>query len=149
VDLRVSAGDAAGRISLPLEPNTAAGEDPEVLWLGPDEWLFVLPAENGYGNGGTLMRELDRALEGVHHSAVDVSANRASFDLSGTDRLMVLSKGCGLDLHPRVWSPGRCAQTLLARVPVILHERGSSTRVLVRPSFVSYMDRWLAAAAPR
>jgi sarcosine oxidase subunit gamma len=85
----------------------------------------------------------------VHHSAIDVSANRAAFDLLGSDRLEVLSKGCALDLHPRSWRAGRCAQTILAGVPVILQERASMTRVLVRPSYVPYVDRWFAESAPR
>jgi sarcosine oxidase, subunit gamma len=147
VDLRVSPASASGHLKLPLEPNTASGGDPEVLWLGPDEWLFIRHSPDG--GAASLMEDLERNLEGVHHSAVDVSANRAAFDLFGTHRLEVLSKGCGLDLHPRRWSAGRCAQTLLARVPVILHERAAMTRVLVRPSFVPFLDRWFAAAAPR
>jgi sarcosine oxidase subunit gamma len=147
VDLRVSADSAAGRVELPLEPNTASDGDPEVLWLSPDEWLFV--GSSSGERGGSLVRRLDEALGAVHHSVVDVSANRAAFDLFGTARVEVLSKGCGLDLHPRTWSTGRCAQTLLAGVPVMLHERGSMTRVLVRPSFVPYLDRWFSAAAPR
>jgi sarcosine oxidase subunit gamma len=146
VDLRVSPASASGHVELPLEPNTARGRDPEILWLGPDEWLFIRHSPSG---GASLILDLERALEGVHHSAVDVSANRAAFDLFGTDRLGVLSEGCGLDLHPKTWVAGRCAQTLLARVPVILHEREAMTRVLVRPSFVPFLDGWFAAAAPR
>jgi sarcosine oxidase, subunit gamma len=165
VDLRVAPASASGRVDLPLEPNTASGPDPDVLWLGPDEWLFVCssPARDlggrarrggaddarGSVEAAALVRELTSALAGAHHSAIDVSANRAAFDLSGRDRLEVLSKGCGLDLHRRTWFAGRCAQTLLARAPVILHERAATTRVLVRPSFVPYLDRWFAAAGPR
>ena len=51
------------------------------------------------------------------------SANRVPIELGGARRFELLSKGCSLDLDPRSWGTGRCAQTLLARVPVILHER--------------------------
>jgi sarcosine oxidase subunit gamma len=40
-----------------------------------------------------------------------------------------------------------CAQTLLARVPVILQERDLATRVFVRPSFAGYLVDWLLDAA--
>lgn len=40
-----------------------------------------------------------------------------------------------------------CAQTLLAKAQVILHERTDATRVFVRPSFAGYVLDWLVAAA--
>ena len=39
-----------------------------------------------------------------------------------------------------------CAQTLLARAPVLLQERDAATRVLVRASFASYVGDLLLAA---
>jgi sarcosine oxidase subunit gamma len=47
--------------------------------------------------------------------AVDVSASRAVIELAGAQARAVLAKGCGLDLHPRSFTAGRCAQTVLAR----------------------------------
>jgi sarcosine oxidase, subunit gamma len=124
---------------LPREPNhVIESGDRSVLWLGPDEWLIVSDTPPP-----TAVSEIDASLAGVHHSAVDVSANRVALDLSVPSRLDLLSAGCGLDLHPRSWGPGRCAQTLVARVPVILWERGETTRVLVRPSFAPYLMDWL------
>jgi sarcosine oxidase subunit gamma len=146
VDLRLDPGDA-GRLPfrLSLEPNTvAAADDRSVLWLGPDEWLIA----SDELSASAIVAELERALASVHHSVVDVSANRAVVELSGPARLDLLSAGCGLDLHPRSWGAGRCAQTLVARIPVILWERGTSTRVLVRPSFAHYLVDWLVDQAP-
>jgi sarcosine oxidase subunit gamma len=143
LDLRLDPGEA-GRLpfALPLEPNTVAPADTgaSVLWLGPDEWLLVA----GSGSADGLIDRVESALAGVHHSVVDVSANRLAFELSGAGRLDLLSAGCGLDLHPRAWASGRCAQTLLARVPVVLWERDETTWVLVRPSFAGYLAAWLA-----
>jgi sarcosine oxidase gamma subunit len=53
-----------------------------------------------------------------------------------------------VDLDPRGgWEPGRCAQTLFAKAPVILQELDRATRLFVRPSFGDYVvDRLLAAA---
>jgi sarcosine oxidase gamma subunit len=41
-----------------------------------------------------------------------------------------------------------CAQTLLARIPVLLQERGDATRVFVRSSFAGYLVTWLARSHP-
>ncbi len=129
-------------LELPTEPNTWATDgERELLWLGPDEWLAVsetLPADQ-------LAGRLERALAGAPHAVVDVSAARAVFELRGGDRLDLLSAECGLDLHPRVWRPGVCAQTLLADVDALLQEREGSTRVFLRPSFAAHVVRRLNA----
>ncbi len=146
VDLRLDPADA-GRAPypLPLAPNTAWQEGPRAaLWLGPDEWLVLGPPTAG----GEIVAELQSALGGVSSSVIDVSANRVALEISGPRAKETLSKGCSLDLDPRGgWAVGRCAQTLLARVPVILHERPETTGVLVRPSFAEYLVDWLIDAA--
>jgi heterotetrameric sarcosine oxidase gamma subunit len=74
-----------------------------------------------------------------------VSANPAVVDLS--DGLDLLSSGCGLDLDPRRWRPGMCAQTLFGGAQVILHQLDErTTRVFVRPSFADYFVDRLGAA---
>ena len=115
----------------PLAPNTVAGP---VLWLGPDEWLVL---------GG---REED--FSGLP-AAVDVSANRVCLELSGAGAAEVLSRGCALDLHPSVFPPGRCAQTLVARAQVILYRTEDAFRLLVRPSLADYLRAWLRDAGAR
>jgi heterotetrameric sarcosine oxidase gamma subunit len=118
----------------PTEPNTSAGD---VLWLGPDEWLVVGGREEDYPGAAAV---------------VDVSANRVCLELAGDDVEDVLAQGCTLDLHPSVFAPGRCAQTLLARAQVILHRTGEETfRVFVRPSFAPYLRAWIedALTSPR
>jgi sarcosine oxidase subunit gamma len=125
--------------ALPREPNTwLADGDREFLWLGPDEWLVT----------GEPVDDLRSRLAGVHHSLIDMSSNRAVIELRSADRLLHLSTGCGLDLDPRSWRPGMCAQTLLARVPAVLQERAGTTRVFVRPSFAGYLITWLERSRP-
>jgi sarcosine oxidase subunit gamma len=144
IDLRSNPA-LASRLPFPLpaRPNTfVTGPSADVLWLGPDEWLLVAPA----GTAHELLAELDEVDAGEHHSVVDVSAGRSVFDLTGPGALELLSKGCGLDLHPRSWGQGACAQTLLARVPVILQQREAATRIFVRPSFGDYLVDWLLDA---
>jgi sarcosine oxidase subunit gamma len=129
---------------LPTTPNTVWEEGSRAaLWLGPDEWLVLGPP----GEGPEIVGVLEIALAGSHRSIVDVSANRVALELSGPRAKEILSKGCALDLHPRAWRPGMCAQTMLARAQVILHERPNSTGVLVRPSFADYLVDWLIDAA--
>jgi sarcosine oxidase, subunit gamma len=173
VNLRVDpAGPVAARIAallgveLPTEPNTVVGSvvDSEawsVLWLGPDEWLVVGPD----GAAPDLVGLLRGLLAGHRGSAVDVSANRTTIELAGPFARDVLEQGCPLDLHPRVFGPGRCAQTTLARAQVVIWRPGNGTvgaesapagaadgsgevfRLLVRGSFAGYLAAWLTDAA--
>jgi len=146
VDVRLDVLDSLGRHPLlpPTAPNTWTVQDGlEWLWLGPDEWLVLAEPDAA----GEVVARLEAALEGLHRSIVDVSASRAVLELGGERRLDLLAHGCGLDLHPRSWSEGRCAQTLLGRVPVLLQEGEGATRVFVRPSFARWLVAWLSAAA--
>ena len=143
IDVRCSPEDAE-RLGFPSVANTVAGDLTRgVLWLGPDEWLVVgLP-----GTARATTEEIEAALEGVHHSVVDASENRAVLELRGVDRYELLASGCSLDLDPRGgWVPGVCAQTMFARAQVILQELDGATRIFVRPSFVHYLvDRLLVS----
>jgi sarcosine oxidase subunit gamma len=120
-----------------------------VLWLGPDEWLVVAPdAERE-----ALLAALERALRDTRHALTDVSANRTVLDLSGSDARVLLARGCPLDLHAGAFGPGQVAQSLLARIEVILQcvaadvPQASAFRLFVRNSFAEYAALWLLDAA--
>ncbi|HYG70712.1 MAG TPA: sarcosine oxidase subunit gamma family protein [Actinomycetota bacterium] len=139
LSVRTRTSEAFG---LPAEPNTwsSLDEATDALWLGPDEWLVVSSASRG---------AVDAAF-GDAASLVDVSANRVLIDLRRDDAYDprdLLEQGCSLDLDPRAWNEGMCAQTLLAHVPVILQERETGTRMFVRPSFANWLVDWLLAVS--
>jgi sarcosine oxidase, subunit gamma len=144
VSLRVEAG-VARTLGLPADPNTWSRLDGrEALWLGPDEWLIT----SDVVEATDITHDLEaRVGTDRHRSIVDVSANRVAIELTGPRRIELLEAGCGIDLHPRAWRDGVCAQTLLARVPVLLQELEDATRVFVRPSFAGYVATWLARVA--
>lgn len=148
VDLRVDEATArAAALLVPFAPNTVLRHELRAaLWLGPDEWLVVGPD----GTAASIVDELRAALHGAHASIVDVSANRAVLDLSGPSALDLLATGCTIDLHPRSWRPGMCAQTLFDRTPVLLeHLPGGGTRLSLRPSFADDLVDRLLARVPR
>ena len=143
VDVRAGDGSSLG---FPVDPNTwvSLGER-EVLWLGPDEWLVVA----GSGEADVLVRELESSFADTHHSVVDVSANRTVIELADANRFELLSTACPVDLDPRSWREGRCAQTVFGAAQVLLQERAETTRVFVRPSFAHYaVDLLLSAVEP-
>lgn len=150
LDAKGAAADAVGLalgLQLPLEPDNAVrAKDLTALWLGPDEWLVV-------GRPGTqrdLESRIREAAGDEPVSVTDVSAQRTTLLVAGARARDVLSHGCSLDLHPRAFAPGRCAQTTLGRTQVVLVARGEPRAgfwVLVRSSFAGYLTDWLLDAA--
>jgi sarcosine oxidase subunit gamma len=133
-------------LPLPLRSNRVASmQTVRVLWLGPDEWLVTAPE----GAVPELTTRIERALAERRAAITDLSAGRAIIAVAGPRGRELLEKGCGLDLHPRVFAPGQCAQTLFARLPVIIDQLGPapSYRLYVRRSSARWLCQWLIDAA--
>ncbi len=131
-------------VAVPQDACTAVtAGDVSILWLGPDEWLVVAPAERT-----DLLESLDAAVAG-QGAVVDVSAQRTTISLSGPKARDLLSHGCSTDLHPRVALRGTCVQTLLALAGVVLVVRNDTATdfwILVRSSFARYLADWIVDA---
>jgi len=136
---------------LPTEPNTTSGQgDLRAFWLGPDEWWVVTP-----GNGPAMEPKLRDALAGQKAAVTDVSESRTCIHVRGPRARDLLAKGCSLDLHPRVFSAGRCAQSLCAKATITLHQvadddddsGGPAYDIYVLNSFAEYLWLWLEDAA--
>ena len=133
-------------VPLPMQPNrVAAMRELRTLWLGPDEWLVTAPQ----GVASDLFGRLTRALAGRPAAVHDLSASRAAIEVAGARARDLLAKGCGLDLHPRAFGPGQCAQTVFAKLPVILDQLSPAPlyRLFVRRSSARWLVQWLIDAA--
>jgi sarcosine oxidase, subunit gamma len=139
-------------VSLPAAPCTSAGDASglHVLWMGPDEWLVVAPADGGHE---TLAQDLTVALTATHAAVVDVSESRTTIHINGRDARGTLSKGCSIDLHPRNFAKGKVVNTLLAQAHVTLHQvsedvedGGCAYDLFVHRSFAEYLWSWLEDA---
>ncbi|MFM7274232.1 MAG: sarcosine oxidase subunit gamma [Gammaproteobacteria bacterium] len=133
----VSAVEAGCGIAPPLEPNTVATAGTRrMAWLGPSEWLLTVPA----GEEAALRAALEAALAGQHAAVVDVTDGNTVIVLEGEDATEILCGECPLDLHPRAFPVGRCAQTLLGKSNVmIVREAPDRFALLVRRSFAPYV----------
>ena len=131
---------------LALTPNTVSGDAGlMVLWLGPDEWLIITPPDGE----SAIVAALEAALGVIFSSVTDVTGGQTIIRLSGPRARDLLAKGCTLDLHPKVFGPGRCAQTLVAKAnATIVHVDDAPTfDLVVRRSFAAYVQAWLQDAA--
>ena len=154
INLRGSAGDdvflkaAEGPLgfSLPLISNTVShGADLAALWLGPDEWLIITPTDGE----SAIVASIDGALGDMHSSITDQTGGQTIIRISGPSARDLLAKGCTLDLHPTVFGPGRCAQTLVAKAmaTIVYVDDTPTFDLVVRRSFADYLRSWLQDAA--
>jgi sarcosine oxidase subunit gamma len=160
----------ATQINVQYDPAGPAGERVRaatdgfrVLTLGPQEWLVVGPdggaaelsdrlrtalaADDSIPNGSTPDSPTLPASTPAS-SIVDVSGNRTTLELAGPAAREVLAKGCSIDLHPRAFQPGDCAQTTVSKVNVLLYQVDElpTYHLLVRGSFAQYLADWLLDA---
>ena len=154
INLRGDAGDPRFIASVasvigtvvPISPNTVSrGHDHVVYWLGPDEWLIVTTNERE----AAIARDLREALANGFAAVTEVSGGQTVISLSGDSVRDMLAKGCPLDLHARVFGIDRCAQSHLAKAPILIRhvDAAPSFEILVRRSFADYLWLWLEDAA--
>jgi len=130
----------------PLEPNRAryAGAR-AVLWLGPGEWRVIGPPGDEAATMAALQRTVPRSLAAI----VDVSDFYTTVRLAGAGARDLLAAGCPLDLHPRAFAVSYCAQSLLAKADILLHQVDATPTfdIQVRWSHAAYLWAWLKDAA--
>ena len=142
-DFLGSAQGALG-LDLPLTPNTATTQGKTTaLWLGPDEWWIVTPDP-----AADHAARLRTTLSGVHAAVTEVGESRCCIEVSGPRARDLLAKTCPLDLHPRSFQPGTCAQSHLAKVAGLLHQTSDEPAydLYVLRSFAEYLWHWLEDA---
>jgi sarcosine oxidase, subunit gamma len=111
------------------------------LWLGPDEWLILGPG----GGEHEIAARLRAALGDIHAAVTDVSEARTTIAIAGRRARELLAKGTSIDLHPRIFGPGRCVQTGFAGANIILCQTDEvpSFEILVLNSFAEHLWAWL------
>jgi len=131
---------------LPIAANTVSvADDLRILWLGPNEWWVVAPD----AKRAELIERLRQSFAGQHTAVCDVSESRTVITVTGPTTRDVLARGISLDLHPRAFGPGQCAQTGMAKANVVLHQidNAPSYEIYILKSFSDYLWRWIGLVA--
>ena len=84
-----------------------------MIWLGPDEWLIVVPTDAKT----SLVASLAAALSDCHAAVNDVSGGNVAIRLAGNNVRQLFAKGCTLDFHRKKFGAGRSAQSGLGKAP--------------------------------
>ena len=142
-DLLPAVKTHTGCSALPTNNSFVTVGERQLIWLGPDEFLLLCEAGSEVHLHGQLMLDLNA----VHAAVTNVTDGLCAFSLRGPALRQVLAKGCAIDLHPAVFTPGSCAQTMLAHAAVTLMATEENRFTMIcRTSFAPYVHDWLLDA---
>jgi sarcosine oxidase, subunit gamma len=131
-------GEALGGI---LPEALAIAELPRgaALWTGPGEWML----EGDFGAAAPLV---EPAAMGPW-LLLRIGSGLVRHDLEGSACEILLSKGCGIDLHPDGFPPGRCVRTLFAGMALVIARFGLDRFSLYcELSLAGHLRGWLEEA---
>ena len=80
-------------LELPVALSLVANAETSLQWMGPDEWLLIVPG----GQEFAVEQALRAALAGLHISVVNVSGGQQLLELSGPKVREVLMKSTSYD----------------------------------------------------
>ena len=140
-DRFMQVAEAALGQPLPAATGSFTSGQHTIYRLGPDEWLLC----TALGREKETAGQLEKNLAGQCYSLVDVTGGQVMMRLRGPRAREVLARGCTLDLHPRAFKTGRCAQSTLAKTSMLiaLADDAPTFDIIVRRSFAEYAARWL------
>jgi sarcosine oxidase subunit gamma len=110
-------------------------------WMSPDEFLLVLP----YAEVATAIAALEKALQGQHFLAADVSDARAIFRIEGAKAGQVLAKLCPADIDRM--EPGELRRTRVAQVAGAFWGDGAGYTLVTFRSVAGYAMGLLSHSA--
>jgi len=125
----------------PLTPNTKTTGAVSAFWLSPRAWLITCGTDD--------IKRLTKVVAPSHlYHVTDVTDSRVTFRIEGPAARVLLSKGCSLDLHGRVFASNMCAQTILAQIPTFIAREAedNSFIVIADSSYRTYLTTWLSDA---
>ena len=114
------------------------------LCLGPGHWLLV----SDVLDGGEIRQRLQVECREQGLALTELTDALAVIEVEGADARNLLSKGCGLDLHPTAFCRGQSARTRFAGLAVTVDcIETSRFELYVARSYVDYLCAWLIDAA--
>ncbi|MFJ4055438.1 MULTISPECIES: sarcosine oxidase subunit gamma [Pseudomonas] len=131
-------------LELPVALTVVANSEMSLQWLGPDEWLLIVPG----GQEFAVEQKLRAALEGQHIQVVNVSGGQSLLELRGPHVREVLMKSTSYDVHPNNFPVGKAVGTVFAKSQLVIRRTAEDTwELVIRRSFADYWWLWLQDAS--
>lgn len=131
-------------LELPSALKVVYNGETSLQWLGPDEWLLIVPS----GEELAAEQKLREALAGLHIAVVNVSGGQTLLELTGANVREVLMKSTSYDVHPNNFPVGKAIGTVFAKSQLVIRRADEATwELLIRRSFADYWWLWLQDAS--
>ncbi|WP_407314625.1 sarcosine oxidase subunit gamma [Pseudomonas sp. nanlin1] len=131
-------------LELPGALGLLVNGETSLQWLGPDEWLLIVPS----GEELAAEQRLREALAGLHVAIVNVSGGQSILELRGPNVRQVLMKSTSYDVHPSNFPVGKAVGTVFAKSQLVIRHTAEDTwELLIRRSFSDYWWLWLQDAS--
>ncbi|MGI4838753.1 MAG: sarcosine oxidase subunit gamma [Janthinobacterium lividum] len=131
-------------LELPSALKVVYNGETSLQWLGPDEWLLIVPS----GEELAAEQKLREALAGLHIAVVNVSGGQTLLELTGANVREVLMKSTSYDVHPNNFPVGKAIGTVFAKSQLVIRRADETTwELLIRRSFADYWWLWLQDAS--
>ncbi len=131
-------------LELPVALTVVANGDTSLQWVGPDEWLLIVPG----GQELAVEQKLRAALDGQHIQVVNVSGGQSLLELRGPNVREVLMKSTSYDVHPNNFPVGKAVGTVFAKSQLVIRRTAEDTwELVIRRSFSDYWWLWLQDAS--
>lgn len=124
----------------PAPGRTGGSPTATLMGLAPGRWLLA-------ADDAAWPARLAAAFATGEAAVTDLSAARLCWRVEGPEATVLLRQGVGFDLHPAAFPPGRCAQTAIHHMGVLLHRPGERIFDLYASrSFARSFHEWLLDA---
>ncbi len=134
---------------LPKAPRTSVSKGGLViLWLSIDQWLVTCPL----GKTTKLLGDLNKALDGIHSLAVDMSDARSIIRLTGNGGREVMMKGAPVDFLAPDMIKGMVRRLRFGEIAGMVHivdDRPDTLDLYVFRSYADFAWDWLAKTATK
>ena len=131
-------------LELPVALTVVAKDETSLQWVGPDEWLLIVPG----GQEFAVEQQLRDALAGLHIQVVNVSGGQTLLELQGANVRDVLMKSTSYDVHPNNFPVGKAVGTVFAKSQLVIRRTAEDTwELVIRRSFAAYWWLWLQDAS--
>ena len=134
---------AATGCAVPEKRRIVLNGDRAAGWMGPDEYLLILPR----AEATVAVKTLAEKLAGQHHLAADISDMRAVFDIEGANAGEVLMKISPADLS--ILAPSELRRSRAGQVPAAFWATGQGLRIICFRSVADYMFKLLSHSAQK
>jgi sarcosine oxidase subunit gamma len=131
-------------LELPGALKVVYNGETSLQWMGPDEWLLIVPS----GEELAAEQKLREALAGLHVAVVNVSGGQTLLALSGAHVRELLMKSTSYDVHPSNFPVGKAIGTVFAKSQLVIRRADEHTwELVIRRSFADYWWLWLQDAS--